>query len=240
MRLKGSYFVLAPKVEPSLIGSWRIWKIGKFCVLKGAVNLWCSAQRDRLSEGRVHQYISHLTFVIFYFFDCFPFKQCDTLKTIRRGFHVWKEFNWRKSTFWMSSFTFLNFTKQFVDLFTVRIFSGKQEDFIIFAEGENTNLTFFDFRWVRNSEILSDSELTFCQHFGTKYWVWKMPCLQKNFSSQTEGNKTSQAFLWKKLSKSSYLLRKIIKPWRWIATTTWPLLCNPTEVCLKQGPGDSG
>ena len=69
----------------------------------------------------------------------------------------------------MSSFTFLNFTKQFVDLFTVRIFSGKQEDFIIFAEGENTNLTFFDFRWVRNSEILSDSELTFCQHFGTKY-----------------------------------------------------------------------
>ena len=88
MRLKGNYFVLAPKVEPSLIGSWRIWKIGKFCVLKGAVNLWCSAQRDRLSEGRVHQYISHLTFVIFYFFDCFPFKQCDTLKTIRRGFHV--------------------------------------------------------------------------------------------------------------------------------------------------------
>ena len=93
MRLKGNYFVLAPKVEPSLIGSWRIWKIGKFCVLKGAVNLWCSAQRDRLSEGRVHQYISHLTFVIFYFFDCFPFKQCDILKTIKRGFHVWKEFN---------------------------------------------------------------------------------------------------------------------------------------------------
>ena len=140
----------------------------------------------------------------------------------------------------MSSFTFLNFTKQFVDLLTVRIFSGKQEDFIIFAEGENTNLTFFDFRWVRNSEILSDSELTFCQHFGTKYWVWKMPCLQKKFSSQTEGNKTSQAFLWKKLSKSSYLLRKIIKPWRWIATTTWPLLCNPTEVCLKQGLGIVG
>ena len=50
MRLKGSYFVLAPKVEPSLIGSWRIWKIGKFCVLKGAVNLWCSAQRDALKE----------------------------------------------------------------------------------------------------------------------------------------------------------------------------------------------
>ena len=50
MRLKGSYIVLAPKVEPYLIDSWGIWKIGKFCVLKGAVNLWCSAQRDSLKE----------------------------------------------------------------------------------------------------------------------------------------------------------------------------------------------
>ena len=127
------------------------WQI--LCVKRSCQPMVLSSKR--LSEGRVQQkYISHLTFVTFYFFDCFPFKQCDTLKTIRRGFHVWKEFNWRKSTFWMSSFTFLNFTKQFVDLLTVRIFSGKQEDFIIFAEGENTNLTFFDFRWVR-IDILS-------------------------------------------------------------------------------------
>ena len=90
MRLKGSYIVLAPKVEPSPIGSWGIWKI--LCVKRSCQPMVLSSKR--LSEGRVHQkYISHLTFVTFYFFDCSPFKQCDILKTIKRGFHVWKEFN---------------------------------------------------------------------------------------------------------------------------------------------------
>ena len=41
---------------------------------------------------------------------------------------------------------------------------------------------------ISHFSTLDGSELIFCQYFGTKYWVWKMPCLQKKISSQTDGN----------------------------------------------------
>ena len=60
--------------------------------------------------------------------------------------------------------------------------------------GKNTNLTFFDFRWVR-IDILSI--------FWNKILSLKNALYSKKFSSQTEGNKTI----------TGILLKEIIQKW---------------------------
>ena len=91
----------------------------------------------RLSEGRVQQkYISHLTFVIFYFFDCFPFKQCDILKTYQKRVSCLKGIQPKEKHLLDVIFHFSNFHKAIYRSVDCEDFSGKHEDFIIFAEGE--------------------------------------------------------------------------------------------------------
>ena len=170
MRLKGSYIVLAPKVEPSLIGSWGIWKIGKFCVLKGAVNLWCSAQRDSLKE-ECSRSIFHIWLLSPFTFSIVPpSNNVTSWKLSKEGFMSGRNSTEGKHLVDVI-FHFSKFHKAICRSVDCEDLFWKTGRFYHICRRGKTQISHFS--------TLDGSELIFCQYFGTKYWVWKMPCLQK-------------------------------------------------------------
>ena len=204
MRLKGSYIVLAPKVEPYLIDSWGIWKIGKFCVLKGAVNLWCSAQRDSLKE-ECSRSIFHIWLLSSFTFSIVsPSNNVTSWKLSKEGFMSGRNSTEGKHLVDVI-FHFSKFHKAICRSVDCEDLFWKTGRFYhICRRGKNTNLTFFDFRWVR-IDILSI--------FWNKILSLKNALSsKKNSPAKQMETKKSQAFYWKKWSKSGYLLIKKIKP----------------------------
>ena len=154
-------------------------EFGKFCVLKGAVNLWCSAQRDSLKE-ECSRSIFHIWLLSPFTFSIVPpSNNVTSWKLSKEGFMSGRNSTEGKHLVDVI-FHFSKFHKAICRSVDCEDLFWKTGRFYHICWRGKTQISHFS--------TLDGSELIFCQYFGTKYWVWKMPCLQIKFSSQTDGN----------------------------------------------------
>ena len=127
----------------------------------------------RLPEGRVQQkQISHLNFVIFYFFGCPPFEQTMWhLENYQKRVSCLKGIELKEKHLVDVIFHFSKFHKAICRSVDCEDIFWKTGRFYHICRGGKPQISHFS--------TLDGSELIFCQYFGMKYWVWKMPCLQK-------------------------------------------------------------